>query len=120
MVATDNNEPSDEKILELANQISTLLQFASLLVPDIDILERVTRESGEISSRTLTLAPVLGAVGEDYEEKHLEAEVRRKRSIAILNLAKVIRDTEKEREDFKLKQANKAKVRAELGGILGL
>jgi len=119
----DNNKSKaveDEKILQLAQQVTTLLQFASLLIPDIDTLEKVYVQSGEIASRVDALAPVILASGGDYDEKRLEAGVRNKRALAIIELVRVIRDTEKERKDFNKSQANKTKLRNELGGILGL
>lgn len=117
---SDSKAVSEDKILELANQVGTLLQFTAMLVPDIDILEKVYVQSGEIASRVDALAPVILASGGDYDEKRVEAGIRSKRALALIELVRVIRDTEKEREDFNKSQANKARVRAELGGILGL
>lgn len=97
----------DERVAQLATQVTLLIQFAATMIDDIDLLERVEKQSGEISSSTLTLAPILGAVGADYEEAHVEAEVKRKRATAIVNLVRVLKDTENDRQEFKAKQANK-------------
>lgn len=107
----------DERIAQLASQVMLLIQFAATMVDDIDLLERVEKQSGEMSSRALTLAPIFGAVGGDYEEAHMEAEVKRKRATAIVNLVRVLKETEDERLDFKSKQANKQKVLAQLKGM---
>lgn len=115
-----DQEFSEERVLEVANQVQLLLQFAAMMVEDLPMLHKVAKQSGEISSHVLTLAPVLGAVGADYEEKHMEAEVRRKRAVALVNLIQVISDTETDRTKFKQGQAAKAAARAQLSGILGL
>lgn len=100
----------EERVLQLSTQLTLLIQFAATMVDDIDLLERVAKQSSEISSSVLTLAPVLGAVGADYEEAHMEAEVKRKRANAILNLVKTLKDTESDREEFKSKQAGKQEM----------
>ncbi len=115
---SSNNQANDERIDELASKVTTLLQFAALMVDDIDLLEEVYGESTETIAHVDALAPVIGAVGGDWEESRLEADVRRKRARAILELAKVIRDTESDRVKLKAKQANMAKARSMLGGIL--
>jgi hypothetical protein len=63
------------------------------------------------------MAPIFGAVGLDWEGKQFEAGLHRKRADALVNLVKVIRDTEAERAEFKASQDNKAKVRAQLSGL---
>ena len=112
------HEVTDDRIAELAGKVTTLLQFAALLVDDIDLLEKVYGESTETVSHVDALAPVIGAVGGDWEESRLEADVRRKRALAILELAKVIRDTEADREQLRSKQASMAHARSMLGRIL--
>jgi L-ribulose-5-phosphate 3-epimerase UlaE len=105
--AMPNKPDETERIEQLATQVMLLIQFAATMVDDTDLLEKVEKQSSEISSSTLTLAPILGAVGADYEEAHMEAEVKRKRAAAITNLVRTLKDTESEREDFKSKQASK-------------
>ena len=117
MSASQSTEPTPEKVEQLAQQIGLLIQFSASLVDDLDILEKVAQQSAEISSNALTLAPVLGAVGADYSEAHMEAEVKRKRANAIVNLVRVLKETESDREDFKAKKANNQKVLAQLRGM---
>ena len=111
------DEPTAEQIEQLAQQVMLLIQFAALMVDDLPTLEKVATQSGEISSMALTLAPVLGAVGADYEEAHVEAEVKRKRALAIVNLVRVLKETEDERVDFKKKQASKQEALAMFRGM---
>lgn len=76
-MSKDQEWPED-KVLEVANQVGLLLQFAATMIDDLPMLEEMHKQSGEISSHVLSIAPVIGALGGDYEEKHMEAEVRRK------------------------------------------
>lgn len=115
-----NTVDDEEKILNLAEQIKNLLIFSSLLVPDLELLEKVANESADIQSHVQAIAPILGAVGLDYEEKDLEAGIRRRRSIALVNLVKTIKETEQERAEFAKSKDAKLAARAQLGGILGL
>lgn len=117
MTASQNTPDDTERIEQLASQVLLLIQFAATMIDDIDLLEKVEKQSGEMSSRALTLAPIFGAVGGDYEEAHMEAELHRKRASAIVNLVRVLKETENERQDFKTKQANKKKVLAQLQGL---
>lgn len=114
-----SKEDEKERIELVAARIEPLLAFAALFIEDIDLLERVVSESYDISNKTLTLAPVLGAVGLDYEEKHIEAEVRRKRAVALLNFVKTIKDTEDDRTKFKATQTQKAEARMQLSHLMG-
>lgn len=110
----------EEKVLEVAEQVKLLLMFSATLIDDLPMLEAMHKQSGEISNTVLTIAPVIGALGGDYEEKHMEAEVRRKRAAALTNLIRTIKETETDRNEFKKSQEAKARARAQLGGILGL
>jgi hypothetical protein len=110
-----------ERVLNLATKIETLLQFTALLVEDLDLLERASDQSDEISSRILSAAPLIEALGDSYEEKHLEAEVRRKRAEALTKLVRVVKDTEDDRAKFakdkKARDENRAKLNGFFGGI---
>ncbi|CAB4151532.1 hypothetical protein UFOVP585_23 [uncultured Caudovirales phage] len=109
-----------DEILEVAGQVQTLFLFASTFISKIDLLEAVAEESGDISSHVMSVAPVIGAMGGDYDEMHMEAEVRRKRSVALLGLVKALRDTELERIEFKNNQASKKDNLHKLKEALGL
>lgn len=114
------SQHDEARVLEVAEQVKLLIMFAGMMVEDLPMLKDVATDSAGRSSMALTLAPVLGAVGMDYEEQHMEAEVRRKRAVALVNLVQVIADTEQDRTKFKQSQAAKQEARAKLSGILGL
>lgn len=118
-MSKDQEWPEDQ-VLEAANRVGLLLQFCATMIDDLPMLEATQKQAGEISSHVLSIAPVIGALGGDYEEKHMEAEVRRKRSAALVNLIRTIKETESDREEFKKSKAAKAQAMAQLGGILGL
>lgn len=114
-----SNEVEKERIANLSTKIETLFTFAYLLVEDLDLLERASDHSDEISSRVLSAAPIIEALGGSYEEKHLEAEIRRKRADALTKLVRVLKDTEDDRLKFaKDKKAN-AENMAKLNGFFG-
>lgn len=96
-----------ERIEQLATQVTLLIQFAATMIDDIDLLERTSENLSSLSESTLTLAPLLTAAGADYEEAHMEAEVKRKRASAITNLVRVLKETENERSEFKKSQLSK-------------
>lgn len=110
----------EDRILNLAEQVKNLLMFSALLIPDLDLLERVAEQSAGIQSHVQAMAPIFGAVGLDFEEKDFEAGLHRRRAVALVNLIKTIKETEDERAEFAKGQASKAAARAQLGGILGL
>lgn len=112
--------PDEGRVLVLAEQVKNLLMFAGMLIPDMDLLEQVAQQSSEIRSHTDAMAPIFGAVGMDWEEKSMEAEIHRERAYALLNLVEVLATTEERRTEFRKYQQAKATARAQLGGILGL
>lgn len=117
----DKPDPEEqERILNLAEQIKNLLMFSALLIPDLDLLEKVADQSAGIQSKVQAMAPIFGAVGADWEKKDLEAGIHRRRANAIVALVKVIKETEDERAEFAKGQAGKAEARASLEGILGI
>lgn len=111
----------EEKITNemLAERIKLLFGFCADLIPYQDRFEAVLREAERRSDYVLAATPIITAFGGDYEAKHFEAELHRKRAKALLNLIKTLDETEKERAEFTEKQAAKAKGRAELARILG-
>lgn len=108
-----------EKIEELAQKVQLLFPFLFDLGKDIDLLERVAKHSDEMVDRTMSMAPIIGAFGENYEELEFEARLKQKRGEALFKLVKVIIDTEAERIEFKEKQKAKAEGREQLRSILG-
>lgn len=108
------------RAIQVAEQVKLLFTFCMMIAQDKDLLEEVEQMATERASFALSAAPVLGALGMDYEEHELEASVRVTRTKALLNLIKALEDTEQARVDFAKKQASIASARAQLGGILGL
>lgn len=96
------------RIQILADRIKMLFGFYVELIPDIDILEKMAQETHSKKGDALSMAPILSAVGIDYEEAELKWSIRNKRSEAILNLVKVLRDTDKEEKKFTTDKKNNA------------
>lgn len=109
-----------EKIEQIAEQVKLLFSFCFQLVPDLDILKKVSKLSDERVSTSMAMAPIFGAHGMDWEVAEFETKLKAKRAEALMNLVQVLADTEKERLEFASKQGAKAKGRADLAKILGL
>lgn len=108
-----------EEIEQLAEQIKLLLSFSSQLIPYREHLEEVVGISEDKSSSIMAMAPLITATGEDYESMHLQAQVKRKRAEALLNLVDVLIETEDDIKTAKEKKQLYEKHRAALRSILG-
>lgn len=110
-----DNIPDRDKVEEAAAMVTNLLQFSALLIPYLELLEQNDSATAELSGHTAALAPVIGAVGGDWETAQLEADIRTKRSRAIVNLVRVLKETEADRvkhaEKMKSKQAGIEQLR---------
>ncbi len=96
------NEIDEKSEIEmLATRIELLFGFCKDLFPNIDTLEKAYEGASERASFALSAAPILGAMGQDYEKVNFEWEVKAKRANASVNFLKVLRDTEKERQERK-------------------
>jgi hypothetical protein len=109
-----------ERIQILADRVKLLFGFCTELIPDIDLLERTAKGAGGKEDMAMSAAPILGAVGLDYEEVNMEWGLRRKRAEALANLLRVLDETEKERAEFESKKIGKAHHRAEVARIFGV
>lgn len=118
----NSNEQLDERdrIQLLASRIQLLFGFCTEFIPHIDLLERVAKGSGERESMAMSAAPILGATGLDYQEINFEWKLRRKRAEAILNLVKVLQETEIERKKIDQQKKLDAHHRAEINKIFGI
>lgn len=103
----------------LAERVKTLFTFCAMLVPYKDKLKAVMEEAANRSSFALDAAPIITAFGGDYEAKHFDAELHRKRAEALYNLITTLEDTENERGEFTKEQKAKEKGRKQLAKILG-
>lgn len=114
------DEAYQEKVEQVAEQVKLLFSFCFQLVPDLDILKKVSKLSGERVSTAMAMAPILGAQGMDYEEVEFETRLKAKRADALVNLIQVLEETEKERMVFADKQKARAQGRADISKMLGL
>ncbi|MBX2906189.1 MAG: hypothetical protein KF744_09135 [Taibaiella sp.] len=96
----------EERVALLAQRIELLFGFMAEMVQDIDLLEETERVTADRASFAASAAPIFGALGEDYRQHEMEAALRCKRSAAVLNMLRVLRDTEAERKVFYSEQAN--------------
>ena len=102
--------------LELAEKIKTLFLFADDLNKDIDLLEDL-KAKGSRADYAMTMAPIIGAMGGDYEVAVAKGNMEDKRLDALLNLIKVLHDTEKEYKKAKQDQQKKKEALGQLGNI---
>lgn len=110
-------EISEDKVLELAAQVQNLLMFAGMMIEDLPYLKMIEDQSRDIASKTDALAPVIMACGGDYDEASFEADLKRRRSIALREFIQVLKDTEDERVEFKKTQDSKKDGLALLSGL---
>ena len=116
-------EQEQERRIEaemVAEKIKLLWGFLADLIPHLPTLKDIAEETSERSSMALTMAPILGAFGQDYEAVHAQKEIERKRAKALYELIKTLDDTEKERAEFAKKQEVKKEGLAQLHRALGL
>ncbi|GIW70342.1 MAG: hypothetical protein KatS3mg101_1089 [Patescibacteria group bacterium] len=104
----------------LAERIKLLWVFLAELIPYKETLKDVAEKTSERSSMALSMAPILGAFGQDYEEVHLQKEIERKRAKALYELINVLDETEKERKDFAEKKVKMSEGLAQIHKALGL
>ena len=104
----------------LAERIKLLWGFLGELIPYKEKLKDVVEKTEERSSMVLTIAPILGAFGQDYEEVYSQKEIERKRAKALFNLINVLDETEKERKEFAEKKIKKNEGLAQIHKALGL
>lgn len=107
------------KIQEVAHKVELLLAFCADLIPDKELIRRAGNRSREIQSFALAAAPLLVAVGENYEAHEMEASIRANRAEAIYHLVNVLDTTEKQRQKFKEENAGKAHARHEILKAMG-
>jgi len=104
----------------VAGRVKLLWGFLADLISHLPMLKDVAEGASERSSMALSMAPILGAFGQDYEAVHTQKEIERKRAEALYELIKVLDDTEKERAEFAKKQEAKKEGLAQLHKALGL
>lgn len=104
----------------VAEKIKILFMFCMDIATDKDLIEQVREQARQQQSNALSMAPILGAVGLDYEEAELEAGVHARRAAALINLIDTLQETESDRIDFKKKQASTTASREQIARMVGL
>ena len=117
---SETDAQKHERAELVAEKIKVLFMFCMDIAADKDLIEAVREQAQQEQSRALSMAPILGAVGLDYEEAELEAGVHARRAAALLNLIDTLQETEYDRIDFKKKQASTAEARAKIARMVGL
>lgn len=112
---TEMQEKIDAELV--ANRVTLLFAFCGELIQYLPILEKVMTKADNHVSTSMALAPVMGAMGMDWEENQFEVNLRAKRAAALHNLIKVLDETEKERVEFDAKKVERAKGQAIISSI---
>lgn len=103
----------------VAQTVEMLFVFSGQLIPHMDMLEDLLKSSQSKLSFAQSAAPVLMASGIDYVEKEMTAKLYARRADALLNLVKILAETEQARKEFLDKQGEREKNRQFLNKILG-
>ena len=108
------------KALELAEKVKLLFTFCADLIPDKDMIKETFELASERQSMSVSMAPILGAFGEDYKDIEFEARIRKERASALFELIDTLDRTEKERIELNLKKKSRQKGLAQIHRALGL
>lgn len=116
----DQDPEEQERIILLAERVKLLFMFCSDMLDDLDLLERVLKESHQRNSMATSGAVILGALGIDSEEAELDAQLHIKRTDALIALITTLRDTEADRTKFKLSKADREATASQLRQFLNI
>lgn len=114
------NMNKQEKILEIAEKVKLLFAFCADLIQDKEILKDTYDLASDKQHRVLSMAPIFGAFGENYEEADNEARIKKERAKALYALIDTLDRTEKERSAYADKKKVKQEGLAQLYRALGL
>lgn len=116
------SEKKHKKIsdLELAGQLHNLILFSASLIEHVDRLEEILKNAEERYSYSRSAHVLHAGLGMNADELTLKAKIEYKRAEAVLNLAKVVKETEEERKKFDLDQENVASQRETIKRMYGL
>ncbi len=109
-----------ERVINLAQRLQLLFGFCTELIPDIDLLEKAYDGASERASFAMSAAPILGAMGQDYDKVNFEWELKAKRAKAMINLLKTLRDTENERISRNTQDAQNEESMSAIKHFLGV
>ncbi len=117
---TESKQEKQARIESLAEKIKLLFEFCGMMIKDRDLVKEVLEDSERRASYSLSAAPLLGAVGMDYEAIEFDARLHGKRAGALLNLLDTLAETEESRAEFSKSQQQKAEGRETIKKMLGL
>ena len=117
---TNEEIKQKEKVLILAERVKLLFGFCANLIPHKKMLKNTYALAEDKEMMSLSMAPILGAFGQDYESVHNEARIKKERAKALYNLIDCLDRTEKERLEWAEKQNKKQEGLAQLRRALGL
>lgn len=120
MKKTNEELEKEVEVDVIAERVRLLWQFLADLIPYKETLKEVSEKASERSSTVLSVAPILTASGQDYEEVYLQREVERKRADALCNLINVLDETEKERIEFYKRKDKEKEEMVKIQKILGI
>ncbi len=112
--------PEEIQVQVLAGKIEYLFEFCADLIPFLPLLEKTADGAEEKENLSLSAAPILEAVGINFEEKKAEWELRKKRAQALVNLVKVLQETEVKRLLDKQKSAEKELAKEKIQNLFGI
>ena len=84
------------------------------------MLEEVMRGAEARVSDTMAAAPLIMAMGKDWEAVQFQRELEAKRAHALFNLISTLKETEDSRVEFLKEQQAKAEGAAQLSRLLGI
>jgi hypothetical protein len=102
---TQKKEKQDEKVVVLAEKIKILFGFVHGMAPDLELLRKSYIGARNSESFAVSTAPILGALGVDFQHKEFEWKLRKERAQALINLIEVLERTEKERTEMNKRKA---------------
>lgn len=108
-----------ERVMIVAERVKLLFSFCAEFIQDKDLLKEVLEKADMNVGRVMAMAPIIGAMGGNFEAAEFESRLRRQRAEALFHLIDTIDLTEQRRVEFNMKQENGRKGRAELSKILG-
>ena len=103
----------------LGSRIALLFTMVSDLIEFRDLLEEVVSSSSSRASMAASMAPIFGAMGEDYEQVQMENRLYADRASSILNLINTLERSEQTRQEYIVSKAAKDKGREQLRQMFG-
>lgn len=113
-------ENNKEKIIILAEKIKLLFGFCADLIPEKEMLKEILELSEDRHSRSIGMAVIFEAFGQDWKAIENETKIKKERAEALYNLIDCLDRTEKSRIEFSEKQKKKQAGLLQLKKTLGI